>query len=155
VEIVSSTKNIPSAPSVVKALEQGHRRKGTNLDVLEDTLPRRLGIKDEFVPNAVFNPRFMPLFMVKHFVIAFNPNRPKGNASKEVPNFGLRAILIRDPFPKESLFPIEAIVVARVNPTKFMHDISSPPPCPPSLNTIPKFMLDRLASVRKAKNALL
>ena len=85
--------------------------------------------------------------MVKHFVIAFNPNGPKSNASKKVPNFDLRATLLGEPFPKERLFPIEGIVVARTNPTKFMHDVGGPPPCPPSLDAIPKFVLDRLTTL--------
>jgi hypothetical protein len=93
--------------------------------------------------------------MVKHFVIAFNPNRPKGNASKKVPNFNLRAILLGKSFPKERLFPIEAIIVARSDPKKFVHDASGPSPSHPSLDAIPKFVFDRLASIRETKDALL
>ena len=42
---------------------------------------------DKLIPNLLLDLRLMPLFMVEHFVIAFNPNDPKRNAFKEVPNF--------------------------------------------------------------------
>jgi hypothetical protein len=50
---------------------------------------------------------FMQLLVVKNLVVAFDPNGPKSNAPKEVPNFNLGAILLGKPFPKESPFPIE------------------------------------------------
>ena len=113
-----------------------------------------LGIQDELVPNVVFDMRFMPLFMVKNLVVVFNPNGPKSKVSKEVPNFDLRAILLGKPFTEESLFLIETIIVTRFHPTKFIHDVGGPPPHPPNLDTIPKFIFDRLTSIGKTKNTL-
>jgi hypothetical protein len=34
----------------------------------------------------VFNLGFMPLFLVEHPIIKFNPNRPKHDVVNEVPN---------------------------------------------------------------------
>jgi hypothetical protein len=56
-------------------LEQGHNGEATNLDLLNHPFPRHLGIHDEFIPNAVFDLRLMPLF-VEDFIIAFDPNGP-------------------------------------------------------------------------------
>ena len=92
--------------------------------------------------------------MIKNLVIAFNLDGPKNDASKKVPNFNLVAIFLGKPFPKESLFSIETIIVVRSHPTKFMHDVGGPPPRSPSLDAIQKFMLDPLTSIGKTKNAL-
>lgn len=91
-----------------------------------------LGIHNEFVPDMVFDLRLVLLFVVEHFVIAFEPNGPKRNVTKEVPNFDLFAKLLQDPLPKQSLFPI-----AGPNPTQLMHDKHDPSPSPSRLNAIP------------------
>lgn len=96
----------------------------------------------------------MPLFMIKNLVIVSNPNGPKGDTSKKIPIFSLGAILLEKSFPKESLFSIERIIIVRPHPTKFMHDVSNPPPRHSSLDTIPKFMFDQLTSIGRIKNAL-
>jgi hypothetical protein len=75
-------------------------------------------------------------------VIAFDPDGPKRNTPKEVPNFHLFAIFWGNLFPSSNF-------------AKFMHNKRGPPPCPPSLNAIPKFILDRLVCAREAKNILL
>ena len=118
-------------------------------------LPRRLGIHDKFIPNAVLNPSFMPLLVVKDLIVALNLNSPKSDAPKEMPNFNLGAILLRKSFPKECLFPIETIVVTCSHSTKFLHDEGGPPPSSPCLDAVPKFMLDRLTCAGKTKNTLL
>ena len=69
-EIVAFTKNIPSPLSFIKTLEHANPRKFTNLNLLKDTLPSRLGIHDELIPNSVLNPGFVPLLLVKNLVVA-------------------------------------------------------------------------------------
>ena len=61
----------------------------------------------------MFNPGFMSLLVIKNLVVAFNLYGPKSNAPKKMPNFTFGPILLRDPFPEKSLFPIETIEVAR------------------------------------------
>ena len=39
-------------------------------------------------------------------------------------------------------------------PANFMHDTNNPSSCPPSLDTIPKLMLNGFASIRETKHAL-
>jgi hypothetical protein len=80
-QIASHTKNIPSAPGFVEALKHSHRREGVNLDLFDHPFPCRFGIDDEFIPNPLLNLRLVPLFMIKHFVVPFDPNGPKRNAS--------------------------------------------------------------------------
>ena len=82
-KITPSTKNVPSPPGLVEAFKQGQSKVATNLDKLDHTFPRRLGVHDEFTPNKVFDLSFGPLFLVGNFVIPFNPNGPQGNASKK------------------------------------------------------------------------
>jgi hypothetical protein len=53
------------------------------------------------------------------------------------------------------LFPIETIVIAGPNSTKFVHDEGSPSPSSPGLDAIPKLMFHRFTSVRHTKNTLL
>jgi hypothetical protein len=88
-QIMPPTKNIPSTPSIVKTPEHCRCGEAANLDLFDHLFPRNLGVDNEFIPNAMFDPRFMPLFMVEDFVIAFNPIGPKSNAPKEVPNFNI------------------------------------------------------------------
>lgn len=93
--------------------------------------------------------------MVEHPIITFNPNRPKHDVVKEVPNLDFLNKVYRNPFPVESLFSMETIIVARSNPTKFVHDESHPPPCSSGFYAILNLMLNQFTSVRKAKNALI
>ena len=60
----------------------GLRQVTPLLDLLQNPLPRNLGIDDKFIPNLVFNLREMSLFLVKHFVVTLNPNSPKSDPSK-------------------------------------------------------------------------
>ena len=96
----------------------------------------------------LLNLGFMPLYLAKYFVISFDPNGPKSNAPKKVPNFNHFSISLGDSFPEINLLPIEAIVITGPHPTKFVHDISSPSPCPSSLNAVPKFMFNKFIGVR-------
>ena len=82
----------------------------------------------------------MPLFVNEHFVILFHSSGLKGNTSKKVPNFDFIAVFFRKSFSKDDLFPIKIIIIARMNSTKFMHDICCPMPSPPSLYAIPKLV---------------
>jgi hypothetical protein len=72
-----------------------------------------------------------------------------------VPDFDHFGIFFGDSFPEQHLIPIEVVIVAGSNPTQFLLDEHGPSPGLPSLNTVPKFMFDRLASVREAKHTLL
>ena len=62
----------------------------------------------------------MPLHLVEHFVITFDPDGPKSNVPKKVPNFNHFSISFGDSFPKHHLLPIEAVIVAGSNPTGFV-----------------------------------
>ena len=117
-------------------------------------LPSHSGANDEFIPNSLLDLGLVSLFMLEHFIVTFNPNGLKHNAPKEVPNFDHFTKLLGGFFPKHHLFPIEVIIVARSNPTKFMHNERAPSPCPPCLDTVPKFMFDRFISIREAKKCI-
>ena len=151
VQLVHPTKDIPSSPCLVGALEHSRSCKAPNLHLLDHPFPCCLGVDDEFIPNTVFDLRLMSLFMAKHLVVAFIPNGPKRNTAKKVPNFDLFAKFLTNPSPKQSLFPMEAIKVADSNPTKLIHDECGPSPSPPNLNAIPNFMFDRFAHIWEAK----
>lgn len=56
--------------------------------------------------------------MIENFVVTFEPNGTKGDATKKVPNFDLVAKFLLDSFPKQRLFPMETIMVASPYPTK-------------------------------------
>ena len=96
----------------------------------------------------------MLLFVVENFIVAFNPNHSKGSTSQEVPNFAHLPIPFRDSFPEQGLSLIKYVVIAAPDPAKFMHNVGGPPPNLPSLDTNPKLVFDRFASIRKTKNAL-
>ena len=89
------------------------------------------------------------------FVDLFNPNGPKCDTSKEVPNGGLFTKKNRDHFLEQSLFLIEAIVVTGSHFTKLMHNECSPLSNSPDLDTIVKFMLDRFDCLGHTKDTLL
>ena len=72
-----------------------------------------------------------------------------------MPNLNSLAKFLRNPLSEQCLLPIKNIVIPGQHPAKFVHNAGSPPPRPPRLNAIPKFMLHRFARVRKAKNTLL
>ena len=69
---------------------------------------------------------------------------------EEVPNLDFLHKVLRSPFSKKSLFPMETIIVTRPNPTKLVHDESQPPPCSLGLDVVPKLMLNLFTSVREA-----
>lgn len=70
-------------------MEHSHGREIFNLDLLNDPLPCRLSVDDEFVPHVVFDlTRLVPLFMIEHLVVTFNPNGAKSDAEEKMPNFG-------------------------------------------------------------------
>ena len=152
---MSLTNNLPNAPNIIKAIENGHGQKPINFNEFENSLPSRVGIHEKFVPNAGLHLGFMPFFLVENLVIPLQSNGLKSNTAEEMPNFDHLTEFVRDHFTKNGLFPIETIEVAGPNSAQFMHNIGGPPSSPPSLNTIPKFMLDRFISVRKTKDALL
>ena len=76
-QIVPPLKDIPSAPSFVKPLEHGHSGEAANLKFFDHPFPYCLAVNDELIPNPVLTLILMPLFVVGHFDIAFNPNVPK------------------------------------------------------------------------------
>lgn len=120
-----------------------HRREAIN------PLPSRLDIDDEFVLNLMLDLSFVPLFAVENFDIPFDP---KCNAPSKVPNFDHFTnftMFLRILLSEQNLLPVQAIIVTSSNRTQFMC-VSSPRPY--GLNAIPKFVSDRFARVREAKN---
>jgi hypothetical protein len=82
--VVPSTKDIPSSPSPIKALEHGQSRETTNLNLFNYPLPSHFSIKDEAIPNLMFDLRDMPLFMIENFIVTFDPNGPHSNPPEEM-----------------------------------------------------------------------
>ena len=87
-------KDIPSTPYLVKTLQHGRNIEVVNLNLFDHMFMCRLGIDNEFNPNAVLDLRLMPLLMVEHFVIALNPNGPKCDPSKKVSSFDIFAYFL-------------------------------------------------------------
>ena len=69
-------ENIPSAPGFVKTFKDGRRRKLIDLNLFNHPFPRRFGVSNKLIPNLLLDLRLMPLFMIEHFVIAFDPDVP-------------------------------------------------------------------------------
>ena len=137
-------------------MEHGRHGEVVNLNLFKHPFPCRLNINDEFIPNPVLDLRLMSLFMVEHFVVALDQDGPTCDTFKEVPNFDFCfTIFLINPLSKHGLIPVKAIIIASSNPTKFMHDICGPSPCPPSLNAILEIMFDRFTHVWEAKDTLL
>ncbi len=90
---------------------------------------------------------FVPLFIVKHLTIPFDPNDPKRDTSKKVPNLNHFAKLFRNPFSEHRLFPIKIAVIPHPNPANFVRDARSPTPNPSSLDATPTFMLNGLTCI--------
>ena len=67
-------------PCFVEPLKHCHSGEATNFDLFKDPFPRRLGVDNEFIPHALFDLRFMPMFMVEYFVIPFNPDGSQSDA---------------------------------------------------------------------------
>jgi hypothetical protein len=82
-------------------------KKATNLNLFDNPLPNHFGIDDKVVPNLVFDLGFVPLFVVEHFIVPFDPNGPEGNASKEVPNFNLFSYSMGILSPKIACFQLK------------------------------------------------
>lgn len=102
---IPSTRTFLAPPSFIKAFEEGFGRLGPNLNKLNNRFASHLCIHNEVVPNEVFHFGVMPLFMVEHPIVPFNPNRLERNASKKLPSLDfLNKLLNKDSFPKES-FP--------------------------------------------------
>ena len=66
-QIMPSTKHIPSSPGFVEALKRGCHQEAACLNLFEDSFPHNFGVNDRFVPNPLLDLRLMPLCMVKHF----------------------------------------------------------------------------------------
>ena len=123
-------------------MNSGRRRKPINLNPFGHPLPSRHDVENEVFPNPMLDLGFMPLLMFKDYIIAFDPNGPKRDATEKVTNFDHLSISLRNYLPEESLLPIESVVIVRANPTI---------PCPSSLYTSPEFMLDSLTRVGRRK----
>jgi hypothetical protein len=52
--IVPSTKDFPSTPRLVEALEHSFNEEDVELDLLDGPFPCCLGVHDEVIPNKVF-----------------------------------------------------------------------------------------------------
>lgn len=62
--------------------------------------------------------------------------------------------LLLDPLSNESLLLVKIVLLASPNIIEFMQDEGRPPPHFPNLNALSNFMLDIIASLIEAKNAL-
>ena len=95
----------------------------------------------------MFDLRLIPLFLVKHPIIAFNLDSPKINAMKEVPNLHLIGELLRNSH-QEHLFSIEPIINTSWTPhtscmMKVVHYQTT------GLNAIPKLVFNQFACCKK------
>lgn len=93
---IPSTKNVPIPRGFIEAFEEGFGHVSANLNKFSNRNPSCLSVHNEVVSNKVLHFGLMPLFMVEHSIILFDPNHPKGNASKEVPNLEFLDKLFRD-----------------------------------------------------------
>lgn len=82
--VIEPTKNITSSPCLVENLEKSFDQKKVDCNILDHSLPSHLDVHDEIVDLGL-----IPLFLAKHLVLALNPDSPKGNTTKKVPNFNL------------------------------------------------------------------
>jgi hypothetical protein len=119
---VSPRKDISSSQVLLKPWSMATAKKRMLILISSTTRFHDFGIDDENIPNLILDFRHVPLFMVKHFVITFNPDGPNCNASKQMPNLNVFAELFGNPFPKQCLLPIEIIILASSSPAKFMHN---------------------------------
>jgi hypothetical protein len=103
----SPTKDVPSTPCFVQALEQSHSREATNLDLLNHPFPCHLSIHDKFIPMAVFDSTLVPLFVVEDFVQMIHKVMPQ----RRWPNNNWFAKLLPNPFPNHSLFSMKLVIV--------------------------------------------
>jgi hypothetical protein len=62
---------------------------------------------------------------------------------------------LKNPLPKEGLFPMKAILITCIDPTKFLHDESGPLPSSPDLNAIPILIFNQCICIREAKYTML
>lgn len=108
-----------------------------------------------FVPNEVFDHGFMPFFVVEHHIITLYLDSSEGSPTKGMPNHGFLGEPPRNHFPKEWLFLVETIIVAHMNTRKVMHNIDCPMPCYTCLKAIPKYVFNKLASVKETKKIAL
>ena len=74
--------NVPITPCLLEIFEKGLGQVGANLNKFNYPCLCCLGTHNEVIPNEVLHFGLMPLFMVKHLIILYNPNRPKNNPSK-------------------------------------------------------------------------
>ena len=105
--------------------------------MVKHLIPCRLGVNDKVIPNSLLDFGHMPLFLVEHLIITFNPNGPQNNPSKKVPYLNNFVISFRNSFPEQGLFPIETIIITHSYPAKLMHDECCPSPLPTCLDAIP------------------
>jgi hypothetical protein len=89
----------------------------------------------------VFNLGFLPYFLVGHPIVTLNPNRPKRNVAEKVPNLDFLNKVLGNSLPVESLFMVEAIIVACSIRTKLVYDEGRPPPCSLGLDAFRQLML--------------
>lgn len=76
------------------------------------------------------NPKFefMPMFMVKNIVIAFDPNSPHDNAPKEVLQCKPRFEFLLNATTKAAIFPIKFMKWVVSSPIKLKKNLKSPLP---------------------------
>jgi hypothetical protein len=75
-EVVTSTEDPSSTPSLDKAIKKGLSWRHVNLDTLNKPNASHLIVHIEFIPYDIFKLILVSLDMVEDLVIPFNPKRP-------------------------------------------------------------------------------
>ena len=104
---MSLAKDISSPPSEIKVSKHGQSQEATNLNLLDDLIPRSFGIHDLLIPNPMFDLGFVIIFAVEDVVIALSPNGPKCDALKEVLIFNFQCERLLNPSPKSVCFQLK------------------------------------------------
>lgn len=106
------------------------------------TLVGNLGINEEVVPNEVLDLGSCQCSWLKpQSLRSIQIVQRGGGTPEKVPNHDFLGKLLQDYFTKEGIAPMEVVMVASVDPTKFVHDESRPPPSSMGLNAVPNTML--------------
>lgn len=124
-------------PSFVEALKDGCHGKYIILNWFDHSFSSHYGVDDELIPNPLVDLGLTSLFVVTYFVVAFEPDGPKRNVFKNMPNLDHFTKFIRKFFTKQCLLPIEVVIIARSTPHKFMHNERGPSPRPHGLDVVP------------------
>lgn len=135
-------------------MDDGRLRRRASLNTLERFIPRGLTIDDAFLPNEILDFKFVPLFLVEHLIITFDPNGPKHNAPKKMPNVIPCFVFLTNAMSKDAILPVELMDRVLSSATKVKQNLERPFPRSSGLDAVPKHVLERFLSVGEAIGAL-